>query len=169
MRKAFIKKLIELARKDSDIYLLTGDLGFSVLESFQREFPERFINIGISEQAMIGVAAGLAMMGKKVFVYSILPFVTMRCFEQVRVDLCYQNLPVRLVGVGAGLNYGTAGATHHAIEDISVMRSLPNLSVLSPGSCKEVEALLDQANELKGPAYFRLSKSQDPDMVGRRS
>lgn len=159
MRKTFIKKLCELAAKDQDIYLLAGDLGFSVVEPFKNAFPDRFFNVGIAEQNMIGVAAGLAMMGKKVFVYSITPFVTMRCFEQIRVDLCYQNLPVRLVGVGAGLMYGTSATTHHAIEDIAIMRSLPNMTIISPANDYEVENLLEQSNALPGPVYFRLSKN----------
>src|SRR5271157_3922256 len=125
MRKLFIQKLVELASCNPNIYLIAGDLGFSVIEPFKEKFPQLFINAGISEQNMIGVAAGLALTGKKVFVYSIIPFVTMRCFEQIRVDLCYQNLPVCMVGVGAGVAYGAMGSTHYATEDVAVMRVLP--------------------------------------------
>ncbi len=161
MRKLFIQKLVEFAGIDTDIYLIAGDLGFSVIEPFKETFPDRFINAGISEQNMIGVAAGLALAGKKVFVYSIIPFVTMRCFEQIRVDLCYQNLPVFMVGVGAGFAYGAMGSTHHAIEDVAIMRALPNMTVVVPGSNFELSSLLEQINDLRSPAYIRLSKNEE--------
>lgn len=163
MRTAFIKTLVQMAAQDPDVYLIVGDLGFSVVESFKNLFPDRFINAGIAEQNMIGVAAGLCMAGKKVFVYSIVPFVTMRCFEQIRVDLCYQNLPVVLVGVGGGLDYGQAGSTHHAIEDIAIMRALPGMTVVAPANKFETEQLLLQTKNLTGPAYFRLSNNQETE------
>ena len=158
MRKTFIKTLIELAGKDENIYLLTGDIGFSLLEDFANKFPKRFINCGIAEQNMIGVAAGLAMNGKKVYVYSIVPFVTMRCFEQIRNDLCFQNLDVKIVGCGAGFSYGPQGTTHHAIEDIGILRVLPNMTILSPADPIEVEELILQSYKIKGPTYIRLDK-----------
>lgn len=161
MRTAFINKLTEMARKDEDIYLITADLGFSVFEKFQEEFPNRFINVGIAEANMIGVAAGLAISGKKVYVYSIIPFVTMRCFEQIRIDLCYQNLNVNLVGVGGGLSYGSAGATHHAIEDIAIMRTLPNMRVICPGDPFETENAVEQVVNMEGPAFIRLNKNNE--------
>ncbi|WP_238883213.1 transketolase family protein [Clostridium sp. YIM B02551] len=164
MRTAFINKLTEMARKDEDIYLITGDLGFSVFEKFEQEFQDRFVNVGIAEATMIGIAAGLALSGKKVYVYSIIPFVTMRCFEQIRVDLCYQNLNVTLVGVGGGLSYGAAGATHHAIEDIALMRSLPNMKVVCPGDPTEAEKAVEQAVGLEGPVYIRLNKNGEPKL-----
>lgn len=162
MRTAFIRALIDLARQDERVFLLTPDMGFSVLEAFQREFPNRFLNTGIAEQNTIGVAAGLALSGYIVYVYSITPFVTMRCFEQVRVDLAYQNTRVRLVGVGAGLSYGPAGATHHAIEDIAIMRALPGMTVLCPGDPVEAEQLVKQSAFLPGPVYLRLGKNGEP-------
>ncbi|KKQ33183.1 MAG: Transketolase subunit B [candidate division TM6 bacterium GW2011_GWF2_37_49] len=158
MRTTFIKKLIELAEVDPNIYLMIGDYGFSVVEPFKEKFNSRFINAGISEQNMIGVAAGLALAGKKVFVYSIVPFVTMRCFEQVRIDLCYQNLPVRIIGIAAGFAFGPAASTHHSIEDIALMSCLPNMTVISPANSFDLEALLPQANNLPGPVYFRLGR-----------
>lgn len=161
MRTAFINKLTEMARKDKDIYLLTGDLGFSVFEKFQEEFPDRFINVGIAESAMIGIAAGLAMNGKKVYAYSIIPFLTMRSFEQIRVDLCYQNLNVNLVGVGGGLSYGQQGATHHSIEDIAIMRSLPNMKVICPGDPFEAENAVEEVANLEGPTFIRLNKNNE--------
>src|SRR3990170_3714889 len=112
MRNAFINTLIELARKDDRVFLLIGDTGYSVVEKFQQEFPDRFLSMGVAEANMMGVAAGLAMNGKLPYVYSITPFVTLRCFEQIRLDVCSHNLNVRIVGVGAGLTYGSAGITH---------------------------------------------------------
>lgn len=162
MRTAFIKKLIEMAKKDKDIYLITADLGFSVFEEFKEMFPNRFINVGIAESAMIGIAAGLAIEGKKVYAYSIIPFITMRCFEQIRVDLCYQNLNVNLIGVGGGLSYGSSGATHHAIEDIAIMRALPNMKVICPGDPFEAENAIQEVINMEGPSFIRLNKNNEP-------
>ena len=162
MRTAFINTLTELAKENKSIFLLTGDLGFSVFENFQRQFPLRFFNMGVTEQNMIGVAAGLALSGKIVFVYSIIPFVTMRCFEQVRNDLCMQNLNVKIIGVGAGLYYGAAGPTHHAIEDIAIMRSLPNMMVVSPSTPDETRCVIESAIEYQGPIYVRLGRNYGP-------
>lgn len=162
MRHAFINTLMELAERDGSICLLTGDAGFTILERFRDRFPDRYYNVGIAEAAMIGLAAGLAMSGKTVFVYSIVPFITMRCFEQVRIDLCYQNLPVKLIGVGQGVTYGTAGATHHAIEDIAIMRALPNMTVICPGGPIETKKAVAASMELAGPCYIRLGKSGEP-------
>lgn len=160
MRTIFADTLIKIAEKNPRICLLTGDLGFSILEKFQRRFPDRFFNMGVAEQNMIGVAAGLAMEGKIVFVYSISPFITMRCLEQVRNDICFQNLKVRLIGVGAGVSYGTAGNTHYALEDIAVMRSLVNMTVMAPGDIKETEAVIKTSIEHNGPVYIRLGKDE---------
>jgi len=159
MRNAFINTLTKLARKDKRIYLLTGDLGFSVLEIFARKFPKRFINCGVAEQNMMGVAAGLALSGKKPYVYSIIPFVTMRCFEQIRNDVCYQNLDVKIVGVGSGLAYGPLGATHYATEDIAILRALPNMTILSPADPIEARELTLKSYQTKNPTYLRLNKS----------
>jgi len=158
MRNTFIKVLVERAEKDERIFVITPDLGFSVLEDFEQRFPERFLNVGISEANAISIASGLALSGKIVYVYSIIPFVTMRPFEQVRVDVAYMKTNVRLVGVGAGLTYGAAGATHHAIEDMAIMRALPNMTVLSPSDPYEVEHLVKESFDYKGPIYFRLAK-----------
>jgi len=159
MRNAFINTLIELAERDKNIYLLTGDLGFSVLEKFSQKFPERFLNCGVAEQNMMGVAAGLALSGKKPYVYSIIPFITMRCFEQIRNDVCYQNLDVKIIGVGSGLAYGFLGATHHAIEDIAILRVLPNMTILSPADPIETRELVLKSYQVKNPTYLRLNKS----------
>lgn len=161
MRSIFIKKLIEYAERDPSVYLLTGDLGFSVHEPFKAAFPNRFINAGIAEQNMIGMAAGLAMAGKKVFIYSIIPFLTMRCFEQIRNNLCYQNFNVKLWGVGGGLSYGSAGLTHHAIEDIAIMNVLPNMTILAPGSKYEASELIPAFIETDGPGYLRIANTDE--------
>lgn len=162
MRTAFISTLIELARKNSKIFLLTGDLGFSVFEKFREEFPDRFFDIGVAEANMVGVAAGLALSGKIVFIYSIVPFVTMRCFEQVRNDICYQNLNVKIIGVGGGLCYGSAGMTHNSLVDIAIMRALPNMTVICPGDPIEAEMATKLATSHQGPIYIRLGKSHEP-------
>ncbi len=159
MRKKFIETLIKLAEKDKSIYLLNGDLGFSFLEVFEKKFPDRYINCGVAEQNMMGVAAGLAMEGKKVYVYSIIPFATFRCLEQVRNDISNHNLDVTIVAAGAGFAYGTHGPTHFAIEDIAVLRALPNIAILSPADPMEMEQLVLQSYRKKGPAYIRIDKS----------
>jgi transketolase len=162
MRTTFINTLVEQAAADESIFLLTPDMGFSVFEKFIELYPERYLNVGIAEQNAIGVAAGLALSGYKVYVYSIVPFVTMRCFEQVRVDVAYMNTNVKLVGVGGGYSYGPAGATHHAIEDIAIMRSLPNMTVCCPGDPLEARQLVEQSLSRPGPMYIRLGKNNEP-------
>jgi transketolase len=162
VRSTFINTLVEEAKLNKNIYLITPDLGFSVLEKFRELFPERFLNVGIAEQNAVGVASGLALSGKIVYVYSIVPFVTMRCFEQVRVDVAYMNTNVRLIGVGAGLSYGPAGATHHSIEDIAIMRNLPNMTVCCPGDPIEVREIVRQSVSRRGPMYIRLGKNGEP-------
>ena len=162
VRTTFIKTLIQVAKVDKRIFLLTPDLGFSVLEEFEKQFPDRFLNTGIAEANTIGIASGLSLSGKIVYVYSIIPFITMRPFEQIRVDVAYMNTNVRLVGVGAGLSYGAAGATHHSIEDMAIMRSLPNMTVLSPCDPFEVEKLIKHSAVHQGPIYIRLAKKGEP-------
>ena len=162
MRTTFIKTLTQLAQQDERIVLVIADLGFSVVEGFAEEFPDRFVNVGIAEANAVSVAAGLALSGKIPYVYSIAPFVTMRAFEQVRVDCAYMNTNVRLVGVGGGVAYGPAGATHHAIEDLAIMRALPNMTVLAPGDPWETKHLVEQSVSVNGPVYIRLSKNNEP-------
>jgi len=164
MRTAFINILTELAREDKQIFLLSGDLGFSVFEKFQEEFPDRFFDIGVAEQNMVGIAAGLALSGKKVFIYSIVPFVTMRCFEQIRNDICYQNLNVKIIGAGGGLCYGSAGPTHHSITDIAIMRALPNMTVICPGDPIEVRLAIKTSLDYGKPTYIRIGKRHEPQV-----
>ncbi len=162
MRNIFIKTLIKLAEQDERIFVITPDLGFSVLEEFEEKFPERFLNVGIAEANAVTIASGLALSGKIVYVYSIIPFITMRPFEQIRVDVAYMNTNVRLIGVGAGITYGPAGATHHAIEDIALMRALPNMTVFCPSDPYEVEEVTKESISHNGPIYFRLAKKDEP-------
>lgn len=162
MRSSFINTLVTLAEQDERIFLITPDMGFSVLEAFQQRFPKRFLNVGIAESNAVGIAAGLALSGKLAYVYSIIPFVCMRPFEQVRVDVAYMNTNVRLIGVGAGLSYGPAGGTHHAVEDIALMRALPNMSVVSPCDPWEVEQAVRLSVLHQGPMYIRLARNGEP-------
>lgn len=162
MRKTFITTLVEEARKDGRIFLITPDIGYSVLEPFRDEFPERFLNVGVAEQNAVSIAAGMALSGLIPYVYTINPFITMRPFEQVRVDVAYMNTNVRIVGVGAGFSYGAAGATHHSIEDIAIMRALPNMTVVCPGDPWEVEQLVRESVNYKGPIFLRLGKQGEP-------
>ena len=133
-------------------------MGFSVLEPFFEEFPERSINCGIAEQNAVSIAGGLALMGKKPYVYTIIPFLTGRAYEQVRLEVAYMNTNVKLIGIGAGFTYGTAGATHHAIEDISLMRSLPNMTVCCPGDNNEAEQIVRQSVNSNKPMYIRIGR-----------
>lgn len=158
MRMVFAQTLTELARQDKDICIVTPDMGYSILDCFEKEFPDRFFNVGIAEQNAVSMAAGLALSGKKPYVYSIIPFVTMRCFEQIRVDVAYMNTNVKLVGVGAGFEYGSAGYTHQGVEDLSVMRCLPNMIVCGAGDNREMEEIVKQSAQIKTPMYMRIGR-----------
>ena len=158
MRNTFINELEKLAVVDPSIYLLTGDLGFGVLNSFSENLPKQFINVGISEQNMTAVAAGLALEGNAVYTYSIGNFPSLRCLEQIRNDICYPNANVKIISVGAGLSYGQLGMSHHATEDMAIMRALPNMRVFSPADPQEAIAVLKEVSQVPGPAYIRLEK-----------
>lgn len=162
MRTAFIRTLAELASQDDRIMLVVGDLGFGVVDAFAQQFPKRFVNAGVAEQNMTAIAAGLALSGKIVFTYSIANFPTLRCFEQIRNDVCYHNANVIVASVGGGLAYGALGMTHHATEDIAVMRSLPNLTVVAPGDPLEAELATRALVARPGPAYLRLGRAGEP-------
>jgi transketolase len=162
MRTAFIETLCELAAGNDRIWLLCGDLGYSVLERFAERFPDRYVNVGVAEQNMTGVAAGLTLSGKTVFTYSIANFPTLRCLEQIRNDVCYHGGDVKIVAVGGGLSYGSLGYTHHGIEDLAIMRALPGMSVVAPADPLEVRAVTRLITERKGPCYLRLSRGGDP-------
>lgn len=159
MRKTFIKTLIDCAKKDDSIFVLVGDLGYNVFEEFESLFPDRYINVGVSEQNMTGIAAGLSNEGYKVLTYSIGNFNTLRCLEQIRNDICYHNLNVKIASVGAGFSYGSQGYTHFAIEDIAVMRVFPNMRVYSPASANEMEFTTKEIFKEKSPCYIRIGSS----------
>lgn len=164
MRNTFVKCLIKQARLDDRIFVLSPDLGYSVLDKYAEEFNDRYINTGIAEQNTVSVASGLALSGYNVYVYSIIPFATMRCYEQIRLDVAYMKLKVRIVGVGAGFSYGPAGATHHAIEDIAIMRALPNMTVCCPGDPIEVREIMQESFTYSGPMYIRLGRNGEPNI-----
>ena len=168
MRIAFVNTLQELAKKNKNIMLLTGDLGYSVFERYIKLFPKQFINMGVAEQNMTGVAAGLAIENKTPFIYSIVPFITMRNFEQIRNDICYQNLNVKIIGVGAGFSYGPYGHTHHGLEDIGILRTLANLTIICPGDPIETELAVKKAIEIKGPVYIRLGRAGEAIVHDKR-
>lgn len=158
MRKAFVNTLIKETRKNKKIMLLSGDLGFNLFEEFQDKFPENFINVGVAEQNMMGIATGLALSGRIVFAYSIATFATMRAFEQIRNDIASHKASVVIVGSGGGLCYGQAGLTHHAIEDLNLMRGVPGMTVLCPADPIEVKWATRLSVKLKKPVYLRLGK-----------
>lgn len=163
MRNAFIQELVNLARQHPQIALIVGDLGYSVIEPFADEFPDRFINAGVAEQNMTGMAAGMASEGYHVFTYSIANFPTFRCAEQIRNDVAYHNLPVTVVSVGGGLAYGALGYSHHAVQDYALMRTLPNVLIAAPGDPMEVRACMRYLVNNPGPSYLRLGKAGEPN------
>ena len=159
MRTTFINQLVEEARQNERIFLLVGDLGFHVVEPFAEAFPDRFLNVGICEQNMAGIAGGLAMNGWIVYCYSIGNFPTLRCIEQIRNDIVYYNSNVRIVSVGAGYAYGSQGVSHQATEDVAMLRSLPNMVVCSPSDPVETKMLVHLSVSHQGPMYIRLGKA----------
>jgi transketolase len=162
MRGAFFRGLMDLAGQDSRIFLLVGDLGFGVVEPFMQKFPERFLNMGVAEQNMTGVAAGIALTGKIVFTYSIANFPILRCLEQVRNDVCYHRANVKIVSIGGGYSYGALGMSHHATEDLAILRALPEMVVIAPGDPFEAEAATRAAAVYDGPCYLRLGRAGEP-------
>lgn len=162
MRTAFLETLVELAATDPRICLVVGDIGFGVVEPFARRFPDRFVNAGVAEQNMTGIATGIAFTGKVVFTYSIGNFPTIRCLEQIRNDVCYHGADVKIVTVGGGFAYGSLGMTHHATEDIAMMRALPNMVVVAPGDPIEVARATRALVEHRGPGYLRLGRAGEP-------
>ena len=158
MRDTFVRTLLEIAKKDKNVYIITGDLGFGVLKPFWTELPDQIINAGIAEQNMTSIAAGLAMQGKTVYTYSIGNFPTLRCIEQIRNDCAYHNANVKVVCVGGGFVYGSLGMSHHATEDIAMMRSLPDVTVLAPGDLVEAECATKAIYETHGTCYLRLGR-----------
>jgi len=162
VRNAFAAEVNAQAVSDSRVVLLSGDIGNRLFDPIKASAPDRFLNCGVAEANMMTVAAGMAMNGLRPVVYTIAPFVTTRCLEQIRVDVCYHQLPVVIVGVGAGLSYASLGATHHSCEDIALLRSLPNMTVISPADAHEVRGALRAALRHDGPVYIRIGKKGEP-------
>lgn len=169
MRKAFIQSLVKIASMDERIMLITGDLGYLVIEEFVQKFPKRFLNAGVAEQSMIGIATGLAEAGFIPFVYSITPFATLRPFEFIRNGPIYHQLPVRIVGIGQGVEYGLNGNSHYALEDIGVLRTQPGLTIIAPADDAQAQNAIEQTSHLSGPIYFRFSKdnTEIPELNGK--
>lgn len=159
MRNTFISNLCDSVRQD--IFLIVGDVGFSVIEKFVTTRPDKYLNAGVAEQNMTGVAAGLALNGNKVYTYSIANFNTMRCLEQIRNDICYHNLDVTIVSVGGGFLYGSAGYSHHAVQDVAIMGMLPNMTLLLPADKAEVDLCMEYSLDYGGPKYLRLGKNNE--------
>jgi transketolase len=161
MKNAFIEELILATEKNKNIVLLVNDLGFGVIEKFCKRFPNNYFNAGVSEQSMMGYAAGLAAAGKHVFVYSISNFVTYRCAEQIRNDVDYHNLSVTIVSVGSGVGYGNLGYSHHGLQDYSLIRAFPNMLIAAPGDIMELRACMRYLVSNPQPSYLRIDRSSD--------
>lgn len=164
MRNTFINTLCNLAKENQNIFLLCGDLGYSVLEPFSKMFPERFLNVGIAEQNMTGVAVGLAREGYNVFTYSIGNFPTLRCMEQIRYDMCYHGANVKIIAVGAGYAYGPQGVSHHTTEDLAMLRAIPNITICTPADPYEAKLAANFMASLDGPGYIRINKSGEKEI-----
>lgn len=162
MRNAFADELTSLAGEDEKLVLLAGDIGNRLFNTFKERYPGRFVNCGVAEANMTGVAAGMALCGLHPVTYTIATFNSYRCLEQIRLDVCYQNVPVVIVGTGGGLSYAPLNATHQALEDVACLRALPNMTVLCPADPWEVRALLRAALRLRRPVYLRIGKKGEP-------
>lgn len=162
MRKAFVDTLTEMSREDEHVMCVIGDTGFSVFESYEEEFRDRFVNVGIAEQNFVSFGAGLVAMGMKPYLYNVVSFMVYRAFEQIELDVAYQDNPVVLVGVGGGHAYGTAGPTHHAYFDIGMMRMLPNMAVVCPADPVEMREAMFASRDYQHPLYIRIGRSVDP-------
>jgi len=166
MRTEFAQTLTKIARQDRNTVLVTGDLGFGVLEEFAREFPQQYINAGVAEQNMTGLAVGLALEGKIVYTYSIGNFPSLRCLEQIRNDACYHNANIKIVSIGGGFAYGALGFSHHATEDLGIMRTMPHMTVVAPGDAIETKAAIWGVHQTQGPCYVRLGRGGEPIVHG---
>ena len=155
-----------MACQDKDLVFITADADAFSLRKFKNDFPDRFVNVGVAEQTMVLLATGLAMCGKNVFIYSIIPFITQRALEHIKVNICSMNLPVTIVGCGAGLSFGFDGPTHHATQDISAMRSLPDMQILSPCDARSSSMCAEIAHKSNQPTYVRLDKGKFEEVYG---
>lgn len=162
MRNAFADEITRLGKTDPRVVLLSGDIGNKLFDKFKAQAPGRFFNCGVAEANMMGVAAGMAMCGLRPVVYTITPFTTTRCFEQIRVDVCYHKAPVIIVGTGSGLSYADLGPTHHSCEDMAILRTLPNMTVIAPADSTELRLALREALKRDSPVYLRIGKKGEP-------
>lgn len=166
MRNAFADEVTQLAQADSRVVLLSGDIGNRLFDRLRAARPEQFMNCGVAEQNMMGVAAGMGLSGLRPIVYTIAPFTTIRCLEQIKIDVGYHNSPVIIVGTGSGLSYASLGPTHHSLEDFAIFRAIPNLQVLAPWDAKSLRACLRMAIESSSPTYIRIGKKGETDLSG---
>ncbi len=164
IRDAFFDEIYSIASKDRDVIFMTADADAFSLRRYKQDFPSQFVNVGVAEQNMVAVAAGLALCGKKVFIYALIPFLTMRCYEQIKVNVCSMNLPVTMIGAGSGLSFTNDGPTHAAIQDIAVMRILPELTILNPADSRSAAASAQIAYKSTTPTYVRIDKGQLPNL-----
>ena len=164
MRNTFINTIIGACKTNPDVFIISGDAGLGVFDDFQNEYRDRFLNLGVAEQNMVSFAAGLSMAGFKVYLYNIIPFVLYRCYEQVRNDICYQELPVTLVGIGSGVTYAPQGMTHYSVEDLGMAQTLPNLKVFSPIDPIEARLAARYSLSSRSPVYVRLAKRGEPNI-----
>ena len=165
MRNAFAQEILKIAREDPRVVVLTGDIGNRLFDAFKAAAPERFYNCGVAEANMIAMAAGLAAAGLRPVCYTITPFVTTRCLEQIRVDVCYHDVPVTIVGTGCGLSYASLGATHHSFEDMAILRALPDMPVVCPADAAEVRSALRRTLTEAAPTYLRIGKKGEPALT----
>ena len=164
MRDAFLMKLYDIAKRDTDLVFISAEMGAPALDKFRKDFGNRFINIGIAEQNMIAVATGLAKEGKKVYTYAIAPFITSRCYEFTKVDASLMNIPIKLIGIGAGFGYDDSGPTHHTTEDISIMRTLPGLEIFSPSDSNLAAEYAEHSYKSEKPCYIRFERKLMPQL-----
>ncbi len=162
MRKAFAEEITNYAREIKNIVLLSGDIGNKMFDDFKEVAPNRFFNCGIAESNMMSVASGMALSGLKPIIYTITPFTTLRCLEQIKIGAAYHDAPIIIVGTGSGLSYAELGATHHSLDDIAILRSIPNIKILAPCDSNELRAYLKQSLNHKGPTYIRIGKKGEP-------
>lgn len=164
MKKTLINTICDIMHENKDVYMFTADLGYGVMDKLQEEYPDRFINVGICEQNMTSMAAGMALEGNIVFTYSIGNFPTLRCIEQIRNDVAYHRANVKIVAVGGGFAYGNLGMSHHATEDIAMMRAIPGMVIFSPADCAETKEAVKAAMKINGPVYIRLGRGGEKDI-----
>ena len=164
IRDALFDQIYDLASKDKDVVFITADADAFALKKFKNDFPERFINVGVAEQSMINAACGLALSGKKVFIYSIIPFMVFRCYELVKLNICGMQLPVTMIGLGAGMSFGFDGPSHHGVHDIAVMRILPEINIFNPCDSNSAAASARLSYSLQKPSFIRLDKGKFPEI-----